>query len=433
MRVTVLGAGLAGITSAWYLLQAGHQVTVIDRQPGAGLEASYANGGQISVSHPEPWANPQAPLQILRWLGREDAPLLFRPHARWQQWAWGMRFLRECLPGRSLRNGDAIAALAMYSRAKLRELRAGLPFDYDCLTRGILHLFFSPAEYAAAEGKAAWLRRLGMQVEMRDARGCREIEPALAAGAPDLQGGIYAPDDESGDAHKFVQALAEHAAKLGVRFHYGWSVDSLEVTGESVARVGITDSAGIRGAILGDAFLVALGSYTPLLVRRIGERLPIYPVKGYSVTLPLAPNAAAPLASVTDESRRIVCSRLGERLRIAGTAELDGYNTAINQTRCQAILRRALELFPGAGENAGTPQFWAGLRPATPNNLPIIGRSRYANLYYNTGHGTLGWTLACGSGQAIADIISGRAPEVRFPFHPSPVASAFGRRHHQTA
>lgn len=415
MHVIVLGAGLIGVTSAWYLKQAGHEVTVIDRQPAVARETSFANGGQISVSHPEPWANPGAPGQVLRWLGREDAPLLFRPRADWRQWAWGLSFLLECLPGRTRRNTEAVAGLALCSRARLQELRAATGIEYDHLGRGILHLFFDARDFAQAEQRAQLLRGFGMRAEVLDAPGCIAIEPALAHCRDRLAGGLYAPEDESGDALRFTQALAARCSARGVAFRFNARIESLAERDGRIAAARILDADGSRESIEGDAFVVALGSHSPLLLRPLGADLPIYPVKGYSVTVPIAPDAAAPQVSITDESRRIVCSRLGARLRIAGTAELTGYDTTINHRRCEAILQRALELFPQV-EPAGEVEYWAGLRPATPGNVPIIGRVRLENLYCNTGHGTLGWTLACGSAQAIADIVGGRSPEVEFPF-----------------
>lgn len=415
MHVIVLGAGLAGVTSAWYLRRAGHAVTVIERQPAAGLETSYANGGQISASHPEPWANPGAPAQVLRWLGREDAPLLFRPRLDWGQWSWGMRFLLECLPGRTRRNTVAVARLALHSRDCLRLLRDETGLEYDRLGKGILHLFFSPGDFAQAGRRAALLRDFGMRADVLDARACLGVEAALAHCRDTLQGGLYAPEDETGDALAFTQRLAELCRQGGVAFRYGTRVASLLPGKGGVAAAAIEGEGGPDGEIGGDAFLLALGSYSADLARPLGDILPIYPVKGYSVTLPLAADAEAPSVSITDESHRIVCSRLGNRLRFAGTAELTGYDASVNVARCAAILRRAGQLFPQV-EPAGAVEYWAGLRPATPSNVPIIGRSRLGNLFFNTGHGTLGWTLACGSGQAIADIIGGKQPPIEFPF-----------------
>ena len=416
MHVIVLGAGLAGVTSAWYLRQTGHAVTVVDRQPAAGLETSYANGGQISVSHPEPWANPGAPLQVLRWLGREDAPLLFRPRLDWAQWSWGVRFLLECLPGRTRRNTAAIARLAVHSRDCLRALQAQTGIEYDRLHKGILHVFFTTREFAQAGRRAALLDEFGIRAEVLDADACMHVEPALAHSGDTVRGGLYAPDDESGDALVFTQNLAGLCRQAGVAFLYETSVTALRTDGgRRIAAARLMDGKGSSGELSGDAYLVALGSHSAVLARPFGDRLPIYPVKGYSVTLPLADGTGAPSVSITDESHRIVCSRLGNRLRVAGTAELTGFDASVNPARCMSILHRARRLFPSV-EASGEPEFWAGMRPATPGNVPIIGRGGHGNLFYNTGHGTLGWTLACGSAQAIADIIGGVRPGVEFPF-----------------
>lgn len=415
MRVIVLGAGVTGVTSAWYLAKAGFEVTVVDRQPEAGLETSYANGGQISISHPEPWANPSAPLLALRWLGREDAPLLVRPRASLSQWRWTLAFLRECLPARTRRNTEAIAHLAVYSGQCLRTLRAETGLAYEHQERGILHLFFGATEFSQAHARVDELLRLGIPARACSADDCVAIEPALAAIGSRLAGGLYAPHDESGDAHRFTQALATRAREAGVRFLYDTTVVRVAHTGTLIEGVEVKDGAGRSGRLTADAYVVCLGSYSPQLVTPLGERLPIYPVKGYSVTAPVADPARAPVVSLTDESRRIVCSRLGDRLRVAGTAELNGYSTRISPARSQAILDWLAERLPGAAD-LGRAQAWAGLRPATPSNVPLIGKSGCMNLWYNTGHGTLGWTLACGSAAALADLMSGRAPAPDFPF-----------------
>lgn len=415
MHVIVIGGGLIGITSAWYLRQAGHDVTVVERQSAAGLETSFANGGQISVSHPEPWANPGAPAQVIRWLGRPDAPVMFRPRADWRQWSWGLRFLMECLPGRTRRNTDAIAALAVFSRDCLHQLRCETGIEYDSLTRGILHLFFDRDSFATAEHRVAVLEGYGIPARVCRPDDCLAIEPALADSAQRLSGGIYAPDDESGDAHEFTQRLAVLCLQNGVQLLFRTSVKRLIPGAQGVSGVEIICDGRVN-RLTGDAYVLAAGSYSPLLARPLGESLPVFPVKGYSVTLPLADEAGAPEVSITDESHRIVCSRLGNRLRVAGTAELNGYDDSIDPVRCGAIRQRISEIFPKL-RTLGDSLYWAGLRPATPGNVPIIGRSRRANLFYNTGHGTLGWTLACGSGQVLADIVCGRTSAVTFPFH----------------
>ena len=407
MHVAVLGAGVIGVSSAWYLARAGHEVTLVDRHDAVGEETSFANGGQISVSHAAPWANPRVPRKILRWLGREDAPLLFRLRADPAQWLWGLRFLRECTRARTRHNIRQLVALGLYSRASLQALRAETGLRYDDLQRGILHFFTSERELAAAHASARVMREQGCDIEMVSAARCVEIEPALK-GVP-LAGGSYSATDESGDAHKFTVELARLAARRGVRPRTG-RIDALLAEGGRISGV------QVGGEVLrADAYLVCLGSYSPLVLRPLGIRLAIYPLKGYSLTLPVVDERKAYTVSLTDDEHKLVFSRLGERLRIAGTAELNGYDTELNEARCQAILQRALALFPGAGD-AGRVRFWTGLRPATPSNIPYIGVTSLPNLYLNTGHGTLGWTHACGSGRAIAEIISGRRPEIDFAF-----------------
>ena len=399
MKILVLGAGVVGVTTAWYLAEAGHEVTVLERREAAGLETSFANGGQISASHAEPWAKPSVIPKMLRWLGREDAPLLFRPRADWAQWRWGLRFLRECVPGRFERHSRALARFAVYSRDCLRALRAATGIRYDELARGILHFATSQRDFDGLASHAEAMRQLGTVREVKTAAECLALEPALSYAEDRVVGGIYAPQDESGDAHRFTQELARLAAEKGVGFRYGIAIEALEQAGDML--FGVRAHDGER--YVADAYVVCLGSYSPLLLRPVGIRIPVYPLKGYSITLPLGPAeaAAAPSVSLSDEAFKLVISRLGERLRIAGTAELAGYDTSVNEVRCNAILHRVRQLFPQLGA-VHVVETWAGLRPATPNNIPVIGRTPLRNLYLNTGHGTLGWTLACGSGRATA-------------------------------
>jgi len=415
MRILIIGAGLEGVVAAWYLARDGHSVTVVERREGPGLETSRANGGQISVSHPEPWANPRAPGQILRWLGREDAPLLFRLPAESERWRWGLSFLRECLPWRAHRNTEAIARLAAHSLECLRELRRDTRIDYDCQTRGVMHLFFHKSEFRDAGRRAKALERLGVHARVLDPDECVHTEPALRTVQERLQGGLYGIDDESGDAWQFTTHLAERLAEMGVNFCYGNTVTQLEVTRRRITGAHVRDTAGRSGLMTADAVVLAAGPWSAPLAQQAGVRLPIYPVKGYSVTLPIADQAKAPTVSLTDESRRIVCSRLGDRLRVAGTAELNGFDTRPNPARTDALLDWVETNLPGATEIEAA-EHWNGLRPATPNNIPIIGASRVSGLWFNTGHGTLGWTLACGSGQLLADLVAGRAPRLEgFP------------------
>ena len=414
MKILVLGAGVVGTCSAWYLQAAGHEVTVVDRQPAAGMETSFANGGQISVSHAEPWANPHVLPRLLKWLGRRDAPLLWHWRADPQQWLWGLRFLRECLPGRVQANVAAILALALDSRRRLQILREELALDYDQLQRGILHVYTDRGELAAAMSAARLMARHGLEREMLDAAACVAIEPALAGAADILVGGDYTASDESGDAHRFTQALAERARQAGVTFQYGVEVERIASAGGQVAAVVVNGEGGPR-LLTADAYVLALGSYSPLLLRPLGIGLPVYPAKGYSATLTLADDSHAPSVSITDDERKLVFSRLGNRLRVAGTAEFNGYDLSADPVRCQALIDRTRQLFPKLAVE-GEPAFWCGLRPATPSNVPLIGRSRLSNLWLNTGHGTLGWTMACGSGAALADLVGGRRPVPEFPF-----------------
>ena len=415
MKVAVLGAGVIGVTTAWFLNKSGHEVTVVDRHPAAAMETSFANGGQISVSHAEPWANPSAPLKVLKWLAREDAPLLFRLRPDLRQWLWGLSFLRECLPARTRRNIRQIVSLGLYSRATLQALRAQTGIQYDHLERGILHFYTSQGELDAALEPARVMREHGCDIEMLTPAQCVAIEPALAASQHLLAGGSMTTSDESGDAHKFTQALAALCARDGVDFIQDHIV-GLQRAGDAIGLVQLKNRK-----LEADAYVVCLGAYSPLFTRPVGIDLNIYPAKGYSATVPVADAARAYSVSLTDDEYKLVFSRLGDRLRIAGTAELNGYSTGLNEVRCRALLRRTEQLFPGAGD-ASRAEFWTGLRPATPSNVPYIGGTRYANLFVNTGHGTLGWTHSCGSAKALADIVSGREPELDFDFCASPRA-----------
>ena len=411
MKIIVLGAGVVGTTSAWYLSNAGHEVTVVDRQPGAGLETSFANGGQISASHAVPWANPGAPLKILRWLGKEDAPLLFRLQADWQQIRWGLQFLRECTPGRTRQNIRSLVALGIYSRDQLRALRAETNIYYDHLERGILHFFTDAKAFEHGVKASQLMNQFGLKIEALSVKQCIELEPALAPAESKLAGGTYSASDESGDAQLFTERLAALAEQRGVTFRYKTQIIDLARTNDRVTGVMVRDGNGVTSELKADAYVVALGSYSPLLLNPLGVRILVYPAKGYSVTFPIRPGRLAPSISLTDEAYQMVFSRLGERLRIAGTAELNGYNTELNQARCENILRRTLELFPDVG-NRSEAKFWTGLRPATPNNIPYVGKTKYGNLFVNTGHGTLVWTLACGSGKLLSDIIDGRRNDI---------------------
>ena len=415
MRVLVLGGGVIGVSAAWYLVADGHDVTLVDRQEGAALETSFANGGQISASYAEPWANPDAPLKIAKWLGREDAPLLFRLRADWRQWLWGLRFLVECLPSRTQHNTIQCLNLALYSRDALRELRAATGLRYDHLERGILQFYTDAKEFEHGVAAAALMRQYGCDRVVRTPAECVALEPALAACRDRLAGGIYTASDETGDAHAFTVALASLAQSRGATMRFSTTIERLDVAGDAVTGVQVRDADGRAETLTADAIVCALGSESPLVLSTIGVPCSVYPAKGYSVTLDIGAHRGAPTVSLTDLAFKIVTTRLGERLRVAGTAELNGWNRSMNERRCASLVRRTFDLFPDAGVRESA-KYWTGLRPATPSNVPLIGRTRYRNLWLDTGHGTLGWTMACGSGAALADLIGGRRPGVEFAF-----------------
>jgi D-amino-acid dehydrogenase len=415
MKVIVLGAGLLGVTSAYFLRQQGHEVTVVDRQASPAAETSFANGGQISVSHAEPWANPSAPLKVLKWLGQEDAPLLFRVRADMRQWLWGLQFLRECTPARTRHNIEQIVRLGTYSRDMLQQLRRDIGIAYDERAQGILHFYTSEKEFDGAEGPAAQMRALGCDRRVISANEAVALEPAMRHIRPQLAGATYTAEDESGDANRFARELVKRCEADGVQFRMSHTVTALRAAGGRIDHVEATDSEGRFQRLQADAYVLAMGSLSPLYAQPLGISLPIYPAKGYSVTMPVKDAAMAHQVSLTDDEYKLVFSRLGDRLRIAGTAELNGYDRDLNRVRCEAIVKRVEQLFPGAGDSTQA-QFWTGLRPATPSNVPIIGRSKLPNLFLNTGHGTLGWTHSCGSAKSIARIVSGLKPEVDFAF-----------------
>ena len=407
MKVLVLGSGVIGVTTAWYLAKSGVEVEVVDRQPASGLETSFANGGQISASHNEPWANPNTLRKAVSWLGREDAPLLLR----WRRadpylWRWVARFLANCNHPAARANTDRIVRVALYSRSCLQALRREVELDYDQLDKGILHFFRDEREFDLASAGLEATQRLGLARRRLTAAQVVELEPALAAMGPSLLGGIFTPDDESGDAHKFTQALAAQAAAKGVTFRYDCRILNLEWDRDRVSGV-----ATSQGRLRADAYVMAAGSWSPLLARQIGINLPVYPAKGYSATLPITDGAKAPSVSLIDEEYKMVYSRLGNRLRAAGTAELAGWDLTMSPLRSRKVVERARELFPEAADY-GKAELWAGLRPVTPDSVPVLGATHIPNFYLNTGHGTLGWTMACGAGKAVADIVCGRPADI---------------------
>jgi D-amino-acid dehydrogenase len=412
--VLVLGAGVVGVSAAWFLRDAGHDVIVVDRQPGAALETSFANGGQVSASHAEPWANPAAPAKIVRWLGQADAPLLLRPRLEMQQWLWGAAFLRECLPGRSAANIRAILRLALHSRAAIKRLRRELGLDYDCVEGGILHFYTDRREFEASLAPAALMRELGCERRSISTGDAVALEPALAAIADSLVGADYCAEDESGDAHRFSQALAVRCADRGVHFLFESTATSLLTADGRVLGARVQRVDGAQDEVRADATIVCLGVQSVALLRPLGIRPLIYPGKGYSATFDVVEATRAPRVSLTDDQFKLVFSRLGQRLRVAGTAEIGAWDLELDPVRCAALTKRTEQLFPGACDYSH-PQYWAGLRPVTPSNVPYLGPTRIPGLFLNAGHGTLGWTLGPGNGQLIAQVVSGLAPAIALP------------------
>ena len=415
MKIAVLGSGVIGVSTAWWLNQQGHDVVVIDRQPGPAQETSRANGAQISVSYAEPWANPQAPLKLLKWIFKEDAPLLFRPQPDPRQWWWGLMFLRECTPSRVSANIRSMVRLAEYSRTTLQHMRRELDIQYHHLERGILNFYRDPAEFEASQKMAGVMRDYGVDRRIVSTDEIIQIEPALAPMRHTIVGGDYTAEDESGDIYLFTTALAEKARQAGVQFLFDTQITRLLADAGQVTGVEVIEPDGMYTTIKADAYVAAMGVDTTQLVSPLGVPCLVYPTKGYSATFPVLDPDAAPVVSLTDSANKVVYSRLGDQLRMAGTAEMSGYSRNLNTRRCDHMVQLAHELFPSVLDFSKV-RFWSGLRPSTPSNVPLIGRTRIRNLYLNTGHGTLGWTMGPGSGRVLADLISGRKPEPDFPF-----------------
>ena len=419
-HVVVMGAGIIGVSTAWHLLEQGHEVTVVDRQPEAALETSFANGAQISVSFCEPWAHAGAPLKVAKWLLRDDSPLLFRPRLDPHQWRWGLAFLAQCNDAAFERNVRQLVALGRYSHESLKAMVAATGIRYQRLERGILHFFSTQADLDAGAEAAALMRRYGVDRRVLTRDEVLAVEPALAHSGSPIFGGTFTPSDESGDARSFTQQLAALCQARGARFLFNTAIDGIEATAGQVQGVRVRNLAdGQQQVLRGDQFVAAAGSYTAPLLRPLGIWLNIYPAKGYSATLNLKRPAEASVVSLLDDTRKIAISRLGDQVRIAGTAELAGFDTGLDgataRKRCAALVQRYEQLFPGVADTT-EPNYWTGLRPSTPTNIPYIGRSRIRNLWLNAGHGTLGWTHGAGSGQALAELISGQQPAVSFGF-----------------
>ena len=406
MKILVLGGGVIGVTTAYFLAEAGHEVTVIDRQKGPALETSFANAGEVSPGYASPWAGPGIPMKAIKWLLMKHGPLVVRPAFDPHMWVWLLKMLRNCTSARYALNKSRMIPLAEYSRDCLRALRAEIAIHYDERSEGTLQLFRNQAQVDGTAGDIAVLKQYGVPYEVLDRDGCVGAEPALAAVKHKITGGLRLPQDETGDCHMFTQALAIEAARLGVQFKFNTGTERLVAEGDKIT--GVVTSAGLVQA---DAYVAALGSWSPRMLKPIGIPVPVYPVKGYSITVPVIDPDGAPVSTVMDESYKVAITRLGDRIRVGGTAEISGYSDRLDAARRATLDHSLTDMFPRGGD-LGKATFWCGLRPMTPDGPPVIGATRYSNLHLNTGHGTLGWTMACGSGRVLADLMSGRKPDI---------------------
>ena len=406
MHVLVLGSGVIGVSSAWYLSRAGFDVTIVDREPGPALETSFANAGQISPGYAAPWAAPGVPLKALKWLFSRDAPLLIRPGLDPRQYLWLLQMLRNCTAKRYATNKARMLRLARYSAGCLNELADELGIDYEARKLGTLQLFRTQVQLDGAGSDIAVLEQFGVPYELLDRAGIVKVEPALVEVADQFTGALRLPEDQTGDCALFTHLLAERAKAAGVEFRFGATVEALEASGDRIIRARV-DGEVVRA----DKYVLALGSYTPRLLAPLGIRLPVYPLKGYSLTVPITDAAMAPVSTVLDETYKVAVTRFDQRIRVGGTAGVCGFDLS-KPARRRAMLEKVVAgLYPQGGD-AKHGEFWTGLRPATPDGTPVVGGTRYKNLFLNTGHGTLGWTMACGSGRYLADLMAGAMPHI---------------------
>ena len=406
MKIVILGAGVIGVTSAYYLAKAGHQVTVLDRQTGPALETSFANAGEVSPGYASPWAAPGIPQKAIKWLFMKHAPLVIRPMLDAATWRWMAGMLRNCTAARYAVNKGRMVRLAEYSRDCLIALRSETGIAYDERAQGTLQLFRTQKQLDGIGKDVAVLRADGVPFEVLDPAGCVAAEPGLAPVRGKIVGGLRLPHDETGDCFKFTNEVHRLCEAMGVAFRFGVDIRRLKLEGGRVVAV---ETAS--GDVEADMFVAALGSYTPALLRPLGLTLPVYPVKGYSITVPIIDAARAPVSTVMDETYKVAITRLGDRIRVGGMAEIAGFALDLPPARRATLEYSVEDLFGGAGDQKRAT-FWTGLRPMTPDGTPVIGATRYKNLYLNSGHGTLGWTMACGSGRVLADLLSGAKPEI---------------------
>jgi len=406
MKIVILGSGVIGTTAAYYLAKAGHEVTVIERQSGPALETSFANAGEISPGYASPWAGPGVPIKAIKWLLMQHSPLVIKPMLEAAMWRWGAAMLRNCTAARYRINKARMVRLAEYSRDCMKALRADTGIRYDERTQGTLQLFRTQKQLDATAGDIEVLRQYGVPYQLLDRSGYLQYEPALADVAHKFVGGLRLPGDETGDCFLFTQRLAELARAAGASFRFGVSIKGLQLKGDDI--VGVQTDAGVVSA---DRFVVALGSYSTALLRPVGVRIPVYPVKGFSITVPIRDAQFAPESTLMDETHKVAVTRLGDRIRVGGTAQLSGFDLQLNEGRRKTLEFVVNDLFPKGGDVARA-EFWTGLRPMTPDGTPIVGPTRWPALWLATGHGTLGWTMAAGTGRLLADWMGGRTPEI---------------------
>lgn len=407
----ILGSGVIGVTSAWYLAKAGHQVTVIDRQHSPAQETSFANAGMISPGYSAPWAAPGVPLKAIKWLLSKHAPLAIRPTADLQQYRWMLQMLRNCTAGRYAINKERMMRLADHSRQCLLDMRSETGIDYEQRQRGTLQLFRTRKQLDAAAQDIDVLQQLGVPFELLDKAGCVRAEPGLASSTEKFVGGLRLPLDETGDCQLFTTELEARCRALGVEFKYGSDIQALNSDGQRITSVSIKTNDGARETLRADNYVLALGSYSPALLRPLGIELPVYPVKGYSLTIPVSNESQAPLSTIMDETYKVAITRFDNRIRVGGTAELAGLDLRLRNKPLATLRMVVNDLFPGGGDNSDAG-YWAGLRPMTPDGTPVVGATAVKNLFLNTGHGTLGWTMSCGSAHVLSDIMSGRRPAI---------------------
>jgi D-amino-acid dehydrogenase len=410
MKTLVLGGGVIGTATAYYLAKLGHEVQLVDRQPDVAMETSFGNGGVLHTSEVEPWSRPGMPRNIWRWLGKEDAPMLLRTSALPGMWRWGLSFWRNCTPERYRRHMANNLRLSLYTLQCIKAIREEAGLAYDLMQRGTMKVYTRREALENARAESDVMRAHGMNFEVADARRCIEIEPALAPVKDTLAGGLYYPVDEHGDCHRFTAGLARHCDRaLGVKLMLGTEIQRLLKSGDRIE--GVETS---RGRLTADNYVVAMGSYTPLLLGPVGVRVAIYPAKGVTVTVPASAWPDGPKVPIIDDTRLFGLIRIGDRYRCSGSVEFNGYDRSLNPARARAIVTNVTSVFPQFAKcfNPDTALFWTGLRPMAPSGNPYLGRTRIANLFVNAGHGHLGWTMSCGSGAVVADVVAGRKPQI---------------------